>query len=137
MMIWIEIVTAAIIAVAVFVTALFRLKAEHMGGDATAVRIGAALQGLLFGSAIAFVMLPLRMQLMANGAPPPRSFSAWFIALGIIWFVRSGVMARMPLIGHPFRAYRLASLRQSVSVAEARITRLEALDRPKDGAATP
>jgi len=137
MMIWIEIVTATIIALVVFITALVRLKADHMDGDAVAVRIGAALQGLLFGGAIAFVMLPLRMQLMADGPPAPRSFGPWFIALGIIWFIRSGVIARLPLIGHPFRAYRLATLRQSVSVAEARITRLEALDRPKGGAAAP
>jgi len=137
-MLWVEGLTALSIAAVVFVTSLFQLKPEHMGGDAMSVRLGAALQGLLFGTVVAFVMLPLRLQLMqgmfsGEALPPPRlpagGYNAWIGAIAMIWIIRSGIVARAPFIGHPFRAFRLASLRQSVSVAQARIARLEALDR--------
>lgn len=135
MMLWIEGLTALIIAAIIFVTSLFQLKKEHLGDDPVAVRLGAALQGLLFGSVVAFVMLPLRLQLMADGAPPEaRDFRPWLIALGLIWIIRSGIIARAPLIGHPFRAYRIASLKQIVTLSQGRIDRLEALDRPKGDA---
>jgi hypothetical protein len=140
MMLWVEGLTAAIIAAVIFVVSLFQLKPEHMAGDAVSVRIGAALQGLFYGGVVAFVMLPLRLQLMEgalSGEPaarprlPAGGYNAWIGALALIWVIRGGVAARLPLIGHPFRAYRLASLRHAVSVAQARIARLEALDAPK------
>ncbi len=133
MMLWIEGLTAAIIAAIVFGSSLFQLKKEHLGPDPVAVRIGAALQGLLFGSVVAFVMLPLRLQLMEGGvSTQARDYRPWIVALALIWTLRSGIIARVPILGHPFRAYRIASLKQSVSVAQGRIERLEALDRPKE-----
>lgn len=142
MMLWVEVLTALIIAAIVFVASIFQLKPEHMPrGDVLSVRLGAALQGLLFGTVVAFVMLPLRLQLMQSGLSPgglsgggaPRlpagGYNAWIGAIALIWTLRSGVIARAPIIGHPFRAFRLASLRQSVSVAQGRIARLEALDK--------
>ncbi len=131
MSVWIEAVTALVIALFIFVSSYFQITREHIPrGDVLSVRLGAALQGLLYGGVVAFVMLPLRMQLMAgDGDPMQRGFSSWFGALGIISLMRSGIIARAPLIGHPFRAYRLASLRRTVSLSQARIERLEALDR--------
>lgn len=134
-MLWIEGLAALLIATVIFVMSLFQLKREHLGPDPLAVRLGAALQGVLFGSVVAFVMLPLRLQLMEGGmSTQARDYRPWLIALALVWLLRSGIIARAPLIGHPFRAYRIASLKQAVSVAQARIHRLEALDKPKGGA---
>ncbi len=140
MALWIEGVTALVIALFIFAGSFFQLRDDHLGGDALSVRFGALLQGLLFGGVVAFVMLPLRLQLMQGAMSghgpslPANGYNAWFGALALIWVIRSGVVARAPVIGHPFRAYRLASLRRSVEIAQGRISRLEALDAPKRGA---
>lgn len=136
MLLWIELAIVAIIPL-IFVATTFAFKPEHVGHGPRDVRLGAALQGLILGLLIGFVLLPLRMAFLVpeDGLPEaPRGGMATlsllpFLILVII--VRRGLLARAPLIGRYIRAFRKASLKFQINGAQKVLARLEGIDAGK------
>ncbi|MFZ4604506.1 MAG: hypothetical protein ACOYM8_18880 [Caulobacterales bacterium] len=138
MLIWIELSVVAVITAAVLASSFILLKPEHVDHDPTRVRIGAALQGLILGLLVGFVILPLRFaffvpdpHIVADAPKPPSGGLASlsilpFFALLIV--VRRGLLARAPVIGVYLRAYRKAALKQQISSAQSALSRLAAID---------
>jgi hypothetical protein len=138
MLIWIELSVVAVITAAFLASSFFFLKPEHVDHDPGRVRIGAALQGLIVGLLVGFVLLPLRFtffvpdpQIVADAPKPsPGGLASLsflpFLALLIV--VRRGLLARAPVIGIYLRAYRKAALKQQISSAQSALSRLAAID---------
>ena len=101
MMLWIEGLVALIITLAFFVTSFFIFKPEHVAHAPARVRAGAALQGLLIGLLIGFVIVPLRFAMIElEGGPPPRE-QAWaslsvLPAVLLLILIRRGALLRSP-----------------------------------------
>jgi hypothetical protein len=138
-LLWIELGVVAVIT-AVFVATTFAFKPEHLEHGSGEVRLGAALQGLILGLLVGFVLLPLRFAFFTPDAslseppPAPRGDMASlsllpFIVLMLI--VRRGLLARAPIIGRYIRAYRKAQLKYQISGAQKVLARLEGIDAGK------
>jgi hypothetical protein len=138
-LLWIELGVVAFITT-LFVATTFAYKPEHLEHGPGDVRLGAALQGLILGLLIGFVILPLRIAFfvpdahLADASPAPRGGMASlsllpFIILMLI--VRRGVLARAPIVGRYIRAYRKASLKFQISGAQKVLARLEGIDAGK------
>jgi hypothetical protein len=138
-LLWIELGVVALIT-ALFVATTFAFRPEHLEHGPGAVRLGAALQGLILGLLIGFVLLPLRFAFfapdasLAEASPAPRGGMASlsllpFIVLMLI--VRRGLLARAPIVGRYIRAYRKAALKYQISGAQKVLARLEGIDAGK------
>lgn len=137
MIIWIEICVVAAITALFVLSAFFWLKPEHVDHDPVRVRIGAAIQGLIIGLLVGFVLLPLRLAFIlpdpaiVGDAPKPSggiasiSILPFFILLIV---VRRGLLARAPVIGIYLRAYRKAALKQQIAGAQKALARLARID---------
>lgn len=137
MLLWIELGVVAAITAMFVAFAVFFLKPEHVDNEPTRVRIGAAIQGLIIGLLVGFVLLPLRLaffipasELGVGEAPAPNGWASLSIlpSLILLIIVRRGLLARAPLIGVHLRAYRKASLRLQIAHAQRVLTRLKAID---------
>jgi hypothetical protein len=131
--IWlIELLAALLVATVTALSTFFLLKAEDFDTDPGMVRVGAFVQGAVLGAMLAFVILPFRMQMMENpGAPPrPEAAFAFLGAFAVLLMARFGLLVRVPIIGGPVRAYRRASLRRQIRIANARLERLQAMAPP-------
>ena len=121
-----------------FLFAFLIFRPEHVEHHPNRVYIGAVLQGLIIGILIALFILPIRFAfflpdpgLVADAPkPPPKGLASLSIlpALGLLWVVRRGVLARAPLIGTFIRAYRRAGLKHQIDGARRTLLRLESLD---------
>lgn len=124
----VEITVAVVVFAVVFVGALVTLKPEHMGGEAGAARLGAAITGVVLGAIIGFAIVPLRVAL-ADGGPPSEAqglaLPVSFIALVAF---RRGAAGHAPVIGRPVRAYRKALLRRGIADSQKRLAKLEGRD---------
>lgn len=141
MLLWIELAVVALITALFVASAFFWLRPEDVDHDPARVRIGAAMQGLIMGLLIGFVILPLRLAFLIPGAeggasaPAPSGSMASlsllpFVVMLIV--VRRGLLARAPVIGVFLRAYRKAMLKRQIwgaQVALARLTRIDADDK--------
>lgn len=134
---WIEAAVTGGFALMFFVTAFFTFKPEHVEHHPTRVYIGAVLQGLIIGSLVGFVILPVRLaffvpdpDLLPQAPPPPRGVASLSIlpALLLLLVIRRGLLARAPLIGTFLRAYRRAALKHQIDGARRALSRLEAID---------
>ena len=65
---WIEGLVALVIMTAFVVHSHFVLKPAHVEHHPARVRIGAAIQGLVIGLLVGFVLVPLRMRFVDGGA---------------------------------------------------------------------
>ncbi len=141
MMLWIELGVVAIITTLFVASAFFWLRPEDVDHDPARVRIGAAMQGLIVGLLVGFVILPLRLAFLIPGAeggtpahPPSPSPSGGMASLSILPFlimliiVRRGLLARAPVIGVYLRAYRKAMLKRQIAGAQAALARLTRID---------
>ena len=140
---WIELSVAGIITAMFVLSALFLFKDEHVEHHPTRVYIGAALQGLIIGVLVGFVILPLRFAFFVPDPslapyappPPPRGGMASLSilpAVVLLMVVRRGLLARAPLIGPYLRAYRRAALKWQIDSAGRALSRLEALDARRE-----
>ncbi|MES1157163.1 MAG: hypothetical protein ABUL73_05220 [Alphaproteobacteria bacterium] len=122
-----------------FLFAFFVFKPEHVEHHPSRVYIGAAVQGLIIGALVAFIILPFRFAFfvphaLAPNLPqpphPPRGIASLAIlpALLLLLVIRRGVLARAPLIGGYIRAYRRAALKHQIDGARRTLARLETLD---------
>lgn len=88
------------------------------------VLVGAGAYGAVVGAVIAFVILPLRLVLIAGDAPD------WIAAVGgvgvflTMFSLRRGLVGRLPFLGGHVRAYRRAQLRRTIAVAEKDLRKL-------------
>lgn len=134
---WLEPTVAGGFMLLFILFAAIMFKPEHVEHHPTRVLIGAALQGLIIGVLVAFVVLPFRISFFV---PDPSLFpdaphpSKGWASLSILPFflllmvIRRGVLARAPLIGAYLRAYRRAALKHQIDGAKRALGRLEAVD---------
>ncbi len=125
---------------AVLVATILAFRPEHLEHGPGEVRLGAALQGLILGLLIGFVVLPLRLALVAPDAhladapPAPRGGMASLSLPPVIilmLIVRRGVLARSPLVGRVIRAYRKAAVQYQISGAQKVLAHFEGIDAGK------
>ena len=135
---WIEASVAGAIMLVFVLSAVLLFKDEHVEHHPLRVYIGAALQGLIIGVLVGFVILPLRFaffvpdpDLFAEASrSPPRGIASLSLlpVLVLLLVVRRGLLARAPLIGRYLRAYRRAALKHQIDGAGRALARLEAID---------
>jgi hypothetical protein len=132
-MFWIEGAVALLIALAFLVHAFVAFKPNQIEHGPARVRIGAAIQGLMIGVLIGFVLVPLRMQLMNGAGAPPMAALNYLPALLMLLFIRRGALLRAPILSPFLRAYRRAGLmraRDEASKALGKLDELEARGAP-------
>jgi hypothetical protein len=130
-MFWIEGVVSLVVTTAFVIHAFVAFKPEHVEHHPARVRIGAAIQGLVIGLLIGFVVVPLRMQVMGAGAAPdsPGASSLTFLpALLMLIVIRRGALLKAPLISPFLRAYRRAGLLKSRDDANKALAKLDELE---------
>ena len=99
--------------------AFFQFKDDHLDGPKSLAMLGAGLFGLMFGLIVVFGVLPFRLE--RQGAEPPQ----WLPLLVLMIFaLRSDRITSLPLIGKPLRAYRVASLRRTITQSRERLDKL-------------
>lgn len=140
---WIEAIVASSIILTFVLQAMLLFKDEHVEHHPGRVYAGAALQGMILGLLVGFVILPLRFAFFVPDAkdfvpdapdPPVRESVASLSIIPIFIFllvVRRGLLARVPIIGRYLRAYRRAALKWQIDGASKALTRLEAIDDRK------
>ncbi len=130
MMLWIEGGVALVIVCAFVIHAFVAFKSEHVEHHPARVRIGAAIQGLVIGLLIGFVLVPLRMQFMGGDAAPlaPSSALGYLPAFLMLIFIRRGALLRAPLIARYLRAYRRAGLLRARDEAIKALGKLDEIE---------
>jgi hypothetical protein len=129
MILWIEGAVALAFVLAFVIHALVAFKPGQIEHGPARVRIGAAIQGLVLGLLIGFVMVPLRMQLMAGDAPAPGMSSLSYLpALAMLIVIRRGALLRAPVISPYLRAYRRAGLLRARDEASKALGKLDELE---------
>jgi len=112
-------------------------KPQHVEHHPTRVLVGAAIQGLIIGALVGFVILPFRVaffvpdpSLVPDAPTPPKGIASLAIlpAFLLLLVVRQGLGARAPLIGRYLRAYRRAAIMHQIDAAKRALGRLEAVD---------
>lgn len=129
LMLWIEAVAAIVITLGFVLYSFVAFKPEHVEHHPARVRIGAGIQGLVIGMLIAFVIIPLRMQVMET----PASSSPWaslsFLpAFILLILIRRGALLRAPILSPFLRAFRRASLLKARDDANKQLAKLDVLE---------
>ncbi|MEE2692424.1 MAG: hypothetical protein VX640_12870 [Pseudomonadota bacterium] len=105
-------------------TAMMTLRKRHRDTAAWHVNLGAAIYGALFGTVVGFIIVPLRM-VFVNGAVDPQTAAySGFGFLAIMIALRRGMLARLPFLGPQVKAYRRASLRRAIEIAQQQLDQL-------------
>lgn len=133
LMLWIEGVVALVIMFAFVTHAFFAFKPEHVEHHPARVRIGAAIQGLVIGLLIGFVIVPLRMQYMDGrgldpGLSPGTSSLSFVPAVLMLIVIRRGALLKAPLLSKYLRAYRRASLLKSPAEVDKALGKLDEIE---------
>ena len=129
--VWIESVVALVIVLGFVIHAFVAFKLAQVEHHPTRVRIGAAIQGLIIGLLIGFVLVPLRMQLMdasTASASPGMSSLSYLPALLMLIVIRRGALLRAPIIAPYLRAYRRAGLLRARDEANKALGKLDDLE---------
>ena len=133
MMLWIEGLVALIITSVFFGASFFIFKPEHVAHHPWRVRIGAALQGLVIGLVIGFVIVPLRFAMMQFESGPPTEELGW-LSLSILpvvvllILIRRGALLRAPILSPYLRAYRRAMLLRTRDETQKQLTKLDEIE---------
>jgi hypothetical protein len=138
-MVWIEGIVALVIMFAFVAYSFFAFSPQHVEHHPTRVRIGAAIQGLMIGLAVGFVMLPFRtgyMQFRGIDLPgiPYISSLAFLPAFLLLWTIRRGAMLKAPYVKTYLRAYRRASLLKQRDDANRALAKLDVIEGRKAAA---
>ncbi|MBL8550674.1 MAG: hypothetical protein JNJ73_11880 [Hyphomonadaceae bacterium] len=131
MMLWIEGAVALTITAAFVISSFFMFKPAHVEHHPLRVRIGAAIQGLVIGLLIAFVILPLRLSVMGmadHHSPSASSSLSYLPAFLLLILIRRGALLRAPVIKTYLRAYRRASLLRTLDETQKQLTRLDQIE---------
>ncbi len=136
-LIWLEPMVMLGFSALFWLYALVFFRPEHAEHDPSRVLIGAALQGLIIGILVGFVIMPFRIaffvpdaSLFPDAPQPPRGLASLALlpAFLLLVVIRQGLLARAPLIGRYLRAYRRAAIKRQIDGARRTLTRLEAVD---------
>ncbi|MGE0044256.1 MAG: hypothetical protein AB7T08_00705 [Hyphomonadaceae bacterium] len=130
-MLWIEGLVALIVMLAFFVSSFFLFNAEQVAHHPGRVRAGAAIQGLIIGLILGFVIVPLRMTMMSSamdGPPNPYASLSILPAFILLILVRRGALLRAPVIKTYLRAYRRAMLNRTRDEALKQIAKLDEIE---------
>lgn len=133
LMLWIEGLVALGFMAAFVLHAFFAFKPEHVEHHPARVRIGAAIQGLVIGLLIGFVIVPLRMQVMdargfEPGVSPELSSLSFLPALILLIVIRRGALLKAPLLSTYLRAYRRATLLKARDDANKALAKLDEIE---------
>ena len=129
LMLWIEAIAAIVVTLGFVVYSFVAFKPEHVEHHPGRVRIGAGIQGLVIGLLLAFVIIPLRMQV----ATTPETASPWaslsFLpAFILLILIRRGALLRAPILSPFLRAFRRASLLKARDDANKALAKLDAAE---------
>lgn len=129
-MLWIEGFIALAIMLGFVLHAFIAFKLEHVEHHPARVRVGAAIQGLVMGLMIGFVIVPLRAQLMGAGMTPgPAMASLAFLpAVVLLILIRRGALLKAPVLSTYLRAYRRAGLLKARDDANKALTKLDEIE---------
>ena len=124
---WIEGLVALVIMTAFVVHSHFAFKTAHVEHHPARVRIGAAIQGLVLGLLVGFVLVPLRMRFMDGGADMESGSSAlaFMPAVLLLILIRRGVLLKAPVLSTYLRAYRRAGLLKQRDDVTKALTKLD------------
>ncbi len=126
----VEAMVAAVVMIIFFIQSLLTLKERHRDVAAWHVHVGAAIYGLIFGSVIGFVIVPMRALLMDGSLPPQIAAYSGFAVLGIMLALRSGLIARLPFVGPQVKSYRRAALRRIIERSNQQLDQLSSKSTP-------
>jgi len=129
LMLWIEAIAAIVITLGFVVYSFLAFKPEHVEHHPARVRIGAGIQGLVIGMLVAFVIVPLRMQVMeAPAAASPWASLSFLPAFLLLIMIRRGALLRAPILSPFLRAFRRASLLKTRDDAVKQLAKLDMLE---------
>lgn len=126
----VEAMVAAVVMIIFLIQSLLTLKERHRDVAAWHVHVGAAIYGLIFGSVIGFVIVPMRALLMDGSLPPQIAAYSGFAVLGIMLALRSGLIARLPFVGPQVKSYRRAALRRVIERSNLQLDQLSSKSTP-------
>jgi hypothetical protein len=128
-MLWIEAVAAIVVTLGFVIHSFVAFKAEHVEHHPGRVRIGAGIQGLTIGLLLAFVIIPLRAQVMdAPATASPWSSLSFLPAFILLILIRRGALLRAPVLSPFLRAYRRATLLKARADAEKALAKLDEIE---------
>jgi hypothetical protein len=115
------------------ISSFFIFKPAHVAHGPTRVRIGAAIQGLMIGLLIGFVIVPLRMSLMGAAqydpsAAPDLSSLSLLPAVLMLIVIRRGALLHVPVVSAYLRAYRRAMLLRTRDETAKQLARLDEVE---------
>ncbi|HRK63571.1 MAG TPA: hypothetical protein PLN53_04205 [Terricaulis sp.] len=129
LMLWIEGLAALVVTLGFVIYSFVAFKPEHVEHNPGRVRIGAGIQGLTIGLLLAFVIIPLRMQVMdAPAASSPWASLSFLPAFILLILIRRGALLRAPILSPFLRAFRRASLLKARDDAVKQLAKLDAIE---------
>lgn len=129
LMLWIEAVAAIVVTLGFVIYSFLGFKPEHVEHHPARVRIGAGIQGLTIGLLLAFVIIPLRMQVMDGPATSSPWASLSFLpAFILLILIRRGALLRAPIVSPFLRAFRRASLLKARDDAVRQLAKLDLIE---------
>ncbi len=129
LMLWVEGVGALVVTLGFVIYSFFAFKPEHVEHNPGRVRIGAGIQGLTIGMLLAFVIVPLRMQVMDGAAAASPWASLSFLpAFVLLILIRRGALLRAPILSPFLRAFRRASLLKARDDVAKQLAKLDVIE---------
>lgn len=129
LMLWIEAVAAIVVTLGFVIYSFLAFKPEHVQHHPARVRIGAGIQGLTIGLLLAFVIIPLRMQVMdAPVTSSPWASLSFLPAFILLILIRRGALLRAPIVSPFLRAFRRASLLKARDDVVKQLAKLDLIE---------
>lgn len=120
----IELAVAATIAAVFVLAAAATLRDRHRQGDGWHVYVGAAIYGLIFGTIVGFVLVPIRISMLSGEVPTNMMGPMGAGVLFVVIALRRGWIGKLPFLGPQVRAYRRATLRRIIEVSQKQLDKL-------------
>lgn len=129
LMLWIEALGALVVTLGFVFYSFVAFKPRHVEHNPGRVRIGAGIQGLTIGMLLAFVIVPLRMQVMETpAAASPWASLSFLPALVLLILIRRGALLRAPIVSPFLRAFRRASLLKARDDVAKQLAKLDMIE---------
>lgn len=134
-MLWIEAIVAIVVTLGFVIYAFVAFKPEQVEHNPGRVIIGAGIQGLIIGLLLAFVIIPLRVQVMdAPATASPWASLSFLPAFVLLILIRRGALLRAPVLSPFLRAFRRASLLKTRDDALKGLAKLDAAESKRAAA---